>query len=248
MNLNNYPGNKARSPLRQMIINVIRPHTVFSEPAAGSAGITRVKKPAEFNYLNDLNPDVVKELKSYVSYSSLRHLEFTRMHAIDHMSTILSLHADSKGSNPKGYGIVFYIDYPYIMSTRQSQSLLYECEASDQDHKELLDFVLTTLSRYPGVDFILSNYDNELYNNELAGWGTRQINTNVHGKIVTEKIWFNYNVIKQLHEYTYVGKDRTDRQRIKRKVTRILNTLEGLPPVERNAILDELRSIFGDNM
>lgn len=53
-----YPGGK--NSVYQKIINLIPPHRVYIEPFMGSAAIARNKRPAQENYLIDLDPEVVK--------------------------------------------------------------------------------------------------------------------------------------------------------------------------------------------
>lgn len=53
-----------------------------------------------------------------------------------------------------------------------------------------------------------------------------------------ECIYMNYDKPARLHEYTYLGLDCWDRQRIKRKIERFVNKLRGLPDHEREAILE----------
>ena len=61
-------------------------------------------------------------------------------------------------------GTFFYLDRPYVMSTRRAKA--YEHEMSDEDHEELVDLLL-------GIDgkAILSGYANPIYAPlERAGW------------------------------------------------------------------------------
>lgn len=53
---------------------------------------------------------------------------------------------------------LFYLDPPYLHSTRSSRNE-YECEMTEFDHLELLNTLYTIEGK-----FILSGYDNELYN------------------------------------------------------------------------------------
>jgi hypothetical protein len=50
----------------------------------------------------------------------------------------------------------------------------------------------------------------------------------------------NYPEPKELHDYSLLGKDRTDRQRIKRKIERHVKRLQALSVLERKAILNAL--------
>jgi len=60
------------------------------------------------------------------------------------------------------------------------------------------------------------------------------------GTMATEYIWYNYPTPEKLHDYSFLGNDFTDRQRIKRKIARWSNKLKNLPALERNAIIDSI--------
>lgn len=84
--------------------------------------------------------------------------------------------------------VFIYADPPYLHNTRKNY--LYKHEMTDKDHKELLD----TLSKHPGK-VLLSGYDNNLYNEMLAGWNRVQKKTQAEcGLARTETLWMNYNI------------------------------------------------------
>lgn len=58
-----------------------------------------------------------------------------------------------------------YVDPPYLLNTRNSNSKCYRFEMSNEEHEHLC-CLLRSLSGY----VILSGYDNELYNDMLIGW------------------------------------------------------------------------------
>lgn len=59
---------------------------------------------------------------------------------------------------------VFYLDPPYIHSTRFSKDL-YLCEMTDKDHNDLLDLIVNLKGKV-----ILSGYHSDLYQERLKGW------------------------------------------------------------------------------
>jgi len=100
----------------------------------------------------------------------------------------------------------FYLDPPYVLSTRRSGG--YKHEMTDQDHIELVDLLLNIQGMA-----MLSGYDNEIYARlEQAGWtklsftvacsaAGRTRYTKILGKGScaenqqrTECVWLNYNV------------------------------------------------------
>ena len=65
----------------------------------------------------------------------------------------------------------FYLDPPYVLSTRKAKA--YEHEMSDQDHHELIEILLSIKGKA-----LLSGYTNPLYSPlEHAGWTRHDIKT-----------------------------------------------------------------------
>lgn len=62
---------------------------------------------------------------------------------------------------------LFYLDPPYVMAGRNSSVRLYANEMTDSEHVELLDVVKALRGRW-----VISGYDNDLYNDLLAGYST----------------------------------------------------------------------------
>ncbi len=94
---------------------------------------------------------------------------------------------------------------------------------------------------------MISCYDNLLYSSYLSDWRKKTFKVCVHGKTATETIYMNYPEPTELHDYSYIGYDCWDRQRIKRKISARIKTLEKLPTVERNAIIEALREKYPSN-
>ncbi|HKJ76126.1 MAG TPA: DNA adenine methylase, partial [Gammaproteobacteria bacterium] len=59
----------------------------------------------------------------------------------------------------------------------------------------------------------------------------------------TEALWLSFPAPLELHDYRFLGRDFTDRQRIKRKRARWRRRLQDMEPQERYAILAELASL-----
>lgn len=88
--------------------------------------------------------------------------------------------------------VFIYADPPYLHSTRKSN--LYKHEMTDQDHADLL----TVLKRHPGK-VLISGYDNDLYNQELAGWRKETKLTLAEGGVKREEVlWMNYDPVVRL--------------------------------------------------
>lgn len=135
-------------------------------------------------------------------------------------------------------GIFVYLDPPYPKTSRRSHTDIYNYEFRKDQHKQLIELVIKAK-----FNCMISSYHNSLYDETLKDWRAEEINCNVHGKIAKEVIYMNYDTPKKLHDYRFLGKDCWDRQRIKRKINRKINGLMALPPLERNAILEQIRKL-----
>jgi len=87
-----------------------------------------------------------------------------------------------------GAGVLFYVDPPYVLSTRQGG--LYTYEMTDADHSELL----ASLLRVKGM-VVISGYDHEIYRDTLQGWRAVRMDTYADGARKREEIlWFSPNI------------------------------------------------------
>ena len=229
-----YPGNKAQKNLIPHIINIIPPHKMYVELFLGSGGVSRHLNLPSIAYGVEKNNCVISTFKNV--YPS--GMVVINDCAISWLKNKLPALVDKYGSMVHE-DIFIYLDPPYIKSSRRSMVDIYKYEMTDKDHVDLLKSILTTTAIR--VRVAISGYDNPLYNKMLKGWNKKYMKVCVHGKVATEVVWFNYPVPESLHQYNYIGKNRTERQRIKRKISRWVERLKRLPGPERNAILDHLK-------
>jgi hypothetical protein len=143
--------------------------------------------------------------------------------------------------------VVVYADPPYLKATRKSQNRLYQFEpgtdaiSDDAWHTRLLN-VLNSLPCY----VLLSGYRNELYEKLLAQSKWRTVDYKAvtrSGRVATETLWCNFPEPIELHDYRYLGRDKRERQRIKRKVQRWQLKLSKMTTLERQAIRAALNSV-----
>ena len=131
-----------------------------------------------------------------------------------------------------------YCDPPYPLPTRRSNRPLYAHEMTIDQHEELLR-VLTRLPAY----VMVSSYWSELYAGALKGWRSMSFEAMTRGgSMATEWLWMNYPEPDELHDYRFLGNDKRQRERIRRKVTNWTEGLNRLPGLERNAILESISS------
>lgn len=89
---------------------------------------------------------------------------------------------------------LLYVDPPYLRSSRTR--LHYECEfATPDQHEQLLQ-----LCREHTGPCIVSSYDNELYNEELSGWGKRSMTTQTNcAGTATEVLYLNAACTREIN-------------------------------------------------
>lgn len=130
---------------------------------------------------------------------------------------------------------VVYMDPPYPWETRGKTR--YKFDLGANSHYELL-----AIANKLNCDCLISTYPNKMYESELSTWYHIDYQSMTRGGVRIERLYMNYDPtkIKELHDYSYLGENCTDRQRIKRKVERFKKKLSDLPVLERNAILESI--------
>jgi site-specific DNA-adenine methylase len=216
--MKNYLGAKSASGTPQAVINLMPPHDTYIEPFLGTGAILSRKAPALTSYGVDKNKRCVDGFNCAAA-GGIIHLIWG-----DAFEFLLNFDFENAGQ------VLVYLDPPYINETRTGNKR-YEFDFTDDDHHRLLALV----KQLP-CHVILSGYDNSLYNDELTGWFTTKWRAMTRGGARWEKVWCNFEP-GEIHYHSYAGKDRTDRQRIKRKAERMVNKIRAMPPAERQAVV-----------
>lgn len=219
--LENYPGNKYSLGVYQTIINNIPPHKTYIEPFVGSGAIALIKRPADLTVINDIDSGVIDKWNCMIS----DNFKILCSPAEKLLSSLITADKDT----------FVYMDPPYPLNSRFSKKKIYKSEMTLNDHKQLLSMVLTAK-----FNCMISSYPNDLYDITLKAWRKVKYNCRVHQNTATEILYCNFPEPTVLHDYSFIGYDCWDRQRIKRKIHRHVQKLLYLPAVERNAILTEL--------
>ena len=218
----NYPGSKNGEGVWQTIINQIPPHRVYVELFAGSAAILRRKRPAQFNAAVEIDGQTVDALRIHLPASvSVYHedgLHWLQQH-------------------PAGADWFIYVDPPYLFETRRGgEGRIYRYEyGSLIQHNALL----MELRRSKAM-VTVSGYRHPVYDDLLHDWRRLDYTAQTRQGPATESLWMNYAVPATLHDYAHLGRDRTDRQRIRRKIARLQSKLAALHPLERAALLSSV--------
>lgn len=97
---------------------------------------------------------------------------------------------------------LFYLDPPYSASTRENNNTYGKFEYSDKEHIKLLDLVLSCSGK-----FIISGYENDLYNDVLKGWNksfkSAAISSQKGSVVRTEVVWCSPNC--NSHQLDFFG-------------------------------------------
>lgn len=239
--MQSYPGGKGGAGVYQRLINEIPPHDVYVAAFAGKDAIARHKKPARRNVLIDLDP---RPLEWWAKYSDFELHNCDSINWLRHQFGLTRFRpkppaAAAMTSTGDGTWFVF-IDPPYPMSTRTSGPI-YQHEMSDDDHRRLLDLV----KQLPCFVMITS-YWSELYASALGGWRHFTYTSVARsGDVRTEHAWCNYALPMVLHDSRFVGKDKREREKLRRIQNRLKRRLQRMPIAARQSIIDAALSIDG---
>jgi site-specific DNA-adenine methylase len=217
-----YPGGKNGGGAYQKIICQIPPHDVYIEPFLGSGAVLLNKKKARLDIGIDIDPAVIetcgfRSVPGFVAKTGCG-ISFLESYCWEGREFV-------------------YCDPPYLIETRRQSRPIYLHELPREDHERLL----SVIKNVP-APVAISGYYSGLYATELRDWRyiTYQAVTR-GGSIATEYLWMNYPAPVELHDYGYLGENRTDRQRIKRKIARWERKLANMPTLERQALLSALQ-------
>jgi len=241
LNIKNYPGAKSVSGWKQQFLNILPKADVYVDLFGGSGAVTKMINEHfsglhEYIYYNEIDyktwMDVSIELDNTINFFQYETLNE------DYKKCYLEIIQDRSHEDfpdPK----VIYCDPPYLMETRKSQKEIYKYDWNKYYHH--LDFIkwVSEQDEFSNNYFIISHYPCEMYDRlvDERGWNKIEFEVATRGGTATEALYFNFDTVNtELLTYKYLGKDNTDRQRIKRKQNNILNRIKNLPPQELKAI------------
>ena len=222
-----YFGGKAAAGVYHTIINNIPQHSVYIEAFLGNGTIMRIKKPCKLNIGIDKDSGLIDKY-NYNSHG--KNFIFVN-------GDFLILSNNSYNHLCCSKKTFIYADPPYLHSTRKSANK-YNHELSIEEHIKLLEFANSCK-----CNIMLSCYDSKLYRDKLKNFNKINFQGWSRGGKTIETIYMNYD-LKTLHDTALVGKNFTDRQRIKRKVKREIEKLKKLGNQERQTIIDAINYEF----
>ena len=220
-----YKGGKAGSGVYQQIINQIPPHEVYIEPFLGGGAVLLRKKLAASTIGIDVDASVIASTSEWVLPGST----FINGDAISYLQ-----------KERWGPATFIYCDPPYLMETRSSKRPLYTYEFGDVGQHEKLLEVLKSLPCMVAI----SGYWSSLYESMLQGWRSISFNSVTRsGKVAREWLWMNYPEPVELHDYSFLGSNFREREKITRQKRRWRARLERMSPLQRYALLASLAEL-----
>jgi DNA adenine methylase len=215
-----YPGSKNGAGVYQAIIAQMPPHDTYIETHLGSGAIMLRKPPAPRSIGIDIEPRTVAAF----GCGGRPDVELI---VGDAASTVASF--DYAGSGRT----LIYADPPYVQGPGEVRSdrVLYRHEYSRADHVRLLD----VLRAVPAA-VVISGYPSALYDDLLGDWRTLEFQAMTRGGVRTEKIWMSFPAGK-VQWATFAGRNKTERQHVKRMAERWRTKYRNLPPAKRLAVL-----------
>lgn len=222
---NSYNGGKGGDGVYQRIINLIPPHKVWIEMFGGSGAVTKHIYAAEQSFIIEVDTVQAVKLK--------REIQDRAVVINANAMNIVGV------STPAGVDVCIFADPPYLKMVRTCQRSIYKAEWVERDHEKFLQWV-----RERKEKIIITHPICEMYLHQLAGWNKLEYKYMSRGGIRDDCAWYNYPTPETLHDYSYAGSTRTERQRIERKIDRELLKLSKLQAIERNAIIAAIRRKF----
>jgi site-specific DNA-adenine methylase len=226
----NYFGGKSGNGTYQTIINHIPPHKYFYSLFLGNCGVTRFIRPAEINYLNDIDKRITD---AWEATRLPGNYKISNQPALTFLS-IIAESCDTAGEH------FIYLDPPYKLSSRKSAVKVYKFELTDSDHSDLLSQIVAMAAK--GFNIMISHYPDREYDQVLSSWHTHDFYSTIRNGVALERIYYNYELTEQLHDYSFIGEDFREREALARVKKNFVKKLNRLPAQLRAAILQELKT------
>ena len=224
-----YAGGKGGAGVYQQIINQIPPHDVYIECLYGSGTIMRYIRRARVSVAVDLD---AQALRDFVPPGVIA----MNCDGISYLRGQL----DSGRLNER---VFIYADPPYLMETRSSKRPLYTYEFGDTgQHEELLDLLMSLPCMVA-----LSGYWSLLYEQRFAmRWRSISFNAQTRsGTTAREWLWMNYPEPVELHDYSFLGGNFREREKITRQKRRWRARLLRMDRLQMYALLSSIAELQG---
>ena len=237
-----YPGGKSGPGVFQTLINQIPPHGVYVSATVGQDAVLQNIQPANRSIAIDPDPSPLKwwaQRRKDVELYNCCGVEWLEWTFSNHR--FMPARSQKKAFLERFRDWFVFIDAPYPVDVRSSKKRMYAVEQMEWPwHKRMLQLAKTL----PCMVMICC-YPNDVYDDALSDWRTKDyFSTARSGEKRRERIWMNYDEPKSLHDYRYLGKDKRQRERIKRQQKNFKTKLERMTDLERKAIIRHASAII----
>jgi hypothetical protein len=179
--------------------------------------------------LNDLDSDLVSSWKNAID--DHKGFEFHNTDVVKLLRSDIAKYYDAADT-------FIYLDPPYRFVTRKGQRPVYKYEFTEQQHIDLLQAALSLKQ----AKIMINHYPNDLYDELLKGWHTHDFYVQTRKGQALDRIYMNYAIDDQLHDYSFIGEEFREREQFARIRKNLIKKINRLEPVLRNAILSDLAS------
>jgi len=217
-----FPGGKGAS--YQRIINEMPPHQVYIETHLGGGNVLERKRAAARSIGIDADPLVIDSWRERPGWA--QRVEVVQADAVTWLQSM-----------PRDIfrGALVYCDPPYLRTTRRDARPLYRYEYTEAQHVQLLEALLA-LPCY----VMVSGYPSPLYDEALIEWRRIEYTTQTRSGPAREVLWLNFVQTPALHDYSYLGEDYRERERIRKKQARWERNFSAMTAQERAALINIL--------
>jgi site-specific DNA-adenine methylase len=218
--MNNYIGNKDFSNVIHFLVNRLPKSKNYYSLFYGSGGLEKSIYTADAKFIcAERNPDCKKHETSMTA--TIEYLDYKDL-------------IEENVFTPDDF---VFADPPYMFSTRRAGKKYYKFEFNLEDHKGFLRRMLSLPCRV-----MITHPECDLYNEYLKGWKRVDLKYMTQQGWFTDSVYMNYEPENiELLNYDCLGKDFTDRQRIKRQRKNIINKFKNLDPSILKAVVRDLK-------
>lgn len=233
-----YFGGKGSS--FRHLINEIPPHEWLIVPFAGHCAVVRNIRLPDKVWLCDKDVEVFRWWGRHLEAATLKNgpRYSDRFQRINYGCGIKLLASLKSMSIDRAF---VYLDPPYLLETRKSGPR-YRCEMSNADHRRMLHAAMDL-----PCQVMISGYMSDMYALYLADWRHYSFSAATRRGMVTEHVWCNYPTPTALQDYSWLGANKRERFKLLRRQRNLIDKLNRLTAIERNALLSAVGSHFGDS-
>lgn len=220
-----YYGGQNGSGHYQILINHIPKADIYVEGFMGMSGIyNHITLPTHaYFYGFDLNLDIIdywnKNKKQ--EHHKIMHSDYTAVNVI-------------KELHSKELDMFAHFDPPYRV-TKSPKKYKHDF-SNDMGYIDFLNYAIRLDAKV-----MISHPQDDLFDEYLKHWTHISFSTKTRRGSMINGIYLNYTP-DELADYSFSGITFTERQRIKRKVTRTIDKIIAMSDPERNLFIRELKS------